>query len=592
MNLESKAIGNNISTVGSVPNRIYSHNNYVYVVNSVPDGITAIDPVTNQVSNNISLTTGSNPWDMAFVASNKAYVTNWLANTVSVINIVSGNEENTIEVGTAPEGILVVDNTAYVCNSGGYPSYTHSSVSIIDITTDSVTKTLDVLSNPQDIALGPNGNLYVICTGNYVNTFGKIVEINPYGDNDYTPLVTDTIEIGGTPTDIVVTNNGIAYLADFGNGSNGFIYAYDIYSKETLNDAEDPILVGNGAMALLYDKLTDKLYVNNFSDDAVQLLSSEDGEVIDTYLFGDGPQHMTILEATTISDPSADAVVSFTPGTGAGFGQNYYDENVLGPPDPDPLLHEYNPSNKPQEILSLGEGGEIIMEFQDNYIIDGEGIDFTVFENVFYFFGTTDPFIEAAFVAASMDGETWFEFPWDTTTWEGFAGVTPMFNGQNPTDPIVSGGDQFDLNDIGLPYAKYIKLTDLGSVKQEGPFNGDFDLDAVVAVNSQTGQPSNISAGDNRLPMHFSLEQNYPNPFNPVTTIEYAVRAYNYTPLHVNLSIYNLQGQKVATLVNQNQQAGFYQVEWNAAGYASGIYLYRLTTGNYFVETKRLVLLK
>jgi len=45
MNLESKAIDNNISTVGSVPNRIYSHNNYVYVVNSVPDGITAIDPV-------------------------------------------------------------------------------------------------------------------------------------------------------------------------------------------------------------------------------------------------------------------------------------------------------------------------------------------------------------------------------------------------------------------------------------------------------------------------------------------------------------------------------------------------------------------
>jgi YVTN family beta-propeller protein len=592
MNIETEVIENNISTVGSVANRIYTHNNFIYVVNSVPDGITVIDPNSNRVTDNISLTTGSNPWDMAFVGTNRAYVTNWLANSISVVNLDSGEEENTIEVGTAPEGILVVDNTAYVCNSGGYPNYSHSTVSIIDVTTNSVTKTLDVLTNPQDLALGPNGNIYVVCTGNYIDTHGKIVEINPFGDSDYTALVTDTIDIGGTPTDIIVTNTGIAYLADFGDGNNGFIYAYNVITKEVLNDNKDPILVGNGAMALLYDNLADNIYVNNFSDDAVQMLNSADGTVIETFLFGDGAQHMAILEAINSSDPWADAVVKYTPGTGAGFGQNFYSNNILGPPDPDPLLNEYNPSNKPQELLSLGEDGEIILEFTDNYIVDGEGIDFTVFENAFYFFGTTDPFIEAAFVAVSMDGENWFEFPWDTTTWEGFAGVTPMYDSQNPTDAENSGGDQFDLKDLGLPYAKFIKLTDLGDLKKEGPFNGDFDLDAVVAVNSMEGQPTSIDLTDISGISAFSLQQNYPNPFNPTTAIEYSLRAHDHTPLHVNLAIYNLLGQKVATLVNQNQQAGSYRVEWDASGLAGGIYLYRLKAGNKFVETKRLVFLK
>ncbi len=588
MTLESKIINNDIVTVGSVPNRIYTHNNLIYVVNSVPDGLTVIDPLTNQTIKNISLTTGSNPWDMAFVGTNRAYVTNWLDNSISVVDLEEGEEINTIDVGTAPEGILVVDNTAYVCNSGGYPFYANSSISIIDVTTDSIINTLEILTNPQDLALGPNGNIYVVCTGNYVDIHGKIVEINPFGDLDYTALVTDTIDIGGSPTDIIVTNDGIAYLADFGNDKNGFLYAYDVYNQQVLHDSDNPIPVGKGAIALMYDNLTDELYVNNFSDDAVQLLNPENGTVIDTYLFGDGAQHMAILQATDSSDPWADAVVSLTPGTGAGFGQNYFPNNVLGPPDSDPLLNEYNPSNKPQELLSLGEDGQIILEFTDNYIIDGEGPDFTVYENVFYFYGTTDPFIEVAFVAASMDGETWYEFPWDTATWEGFAGVTPMYDNQHPTDPSLSGGDQFDLADIGLPFAKFVKLTDLGILKQEGLFNGDFDLDAVVAINSEEGQPSSLSRDQNLTPVSFALEQNYPNPFNPTTAIGFRLSAVS----HVDLSIYNLQGQKVATLVSGKKEAGNHQVQWDATGFASGVYYYSLRTQSGYSETKKLMLLK
>lgn len=89
-------------------------------------------------------------------------------------------------------------------------------------------------------------------------------------------------------------------------------------------------------------------------------------------------------------------------------------------------------------------------------------------------------------------------------------------------------------------------------------------------------------------PSQFYLAQNYPNPFNPKTKINYQLPITNY----VELSIYNLIGQKVETLVAENQQAGHHQVEWNAGGFASGVYYYRLSTEAGFIQTKKLILLK
>ncbi|KPL11699.1 MAG: hypothetical protein AMS23_07385 [Bacteroides sp. SM1_62] len=104
-----------------------------------------------------------------------------------------------------------------------------------------------------------------------------------------------------------------------------------------------------------------------------------------------------------------------------------------------------------------------------------------------------------------------------------------------------------------------------------------------------------IDEKDMNIPGDFSLLQNYPNPFNPVTTIEYTVRAYGHTPQQVNLSIYNLLGQKIATLVNKKQPAGSYEVQWDASEFASGLYIYQLKVKGpkqNEVFTKKLVLLK
>ncbi|RLD24218.1 MAG: hypothetical protein DRI70_08490 [Bacteroidetes bacterium] len=82
----------------------------------------------------------------------------------------------------------------------------------------------------------------------------------------------------------------------------------------------------------------------------------------------------------------------------------------------------------------------------------------------------------------------------------------------------------------------------------------------------------------------FKLYQNYPNPFNPVTTIPYSIPRNSL----VQLKIYNLLGQEVATLVNEEKPTGNYQVEFDASNFPSGVYLYRLRAGD-FVQTKKMI---
>ena len=94
-------------------------------------------------------------------------------------------------------------------------------------------------------------------------------------------------------------------------------------------------------------------------------------------------------------------------------------------------------------------------------------------------------------------------------------------------------------------------------------------------------------------PTEFRLDQNYPNPFNPKTTIKYFLKETSF----VKLAIYNTTGQNVATLVEKNQTAGEYLIEWNPIGklghaISSGVYFYRLEIGNQLMLTKKMVLLE
>ena len=87
----------------------------------------------------------------------------------------------------------------------------------------------------------------------------------------------------------------------------------------------------------------------------------------------------------------------------------------------------------------------------------------------------------------------------------------------------------------------------------------------------------------------FRLIQNYPNPFNPTAKIKHSIPVG--TRRAVSLQIYDVLGNEIATLINEDKPAGNYEVEWNASSLPRGIYFYRLQAGE-FVKTKKMLLLK
>jgi|GEM_PF-1773219 len=124
----------------------------------------------------------------------------------------------------------------------------------------------------------------------------------------------------------------------------------------------------------------------------------------------------------------------------------------------------------------------------------------------------------------------------------------------------------------------YTIMSDFGSINPAFYDAWDYDLHKPKTPTSvfEPGQP-----------LTYELAQNYPNPFNPTTKIEYSIPALS----KVELKIYNLVGQEVATLVNEIQVAGVHHVKFNALNLASGMYFYRLAAGD-FVSVKKMVLLK
>ena len=117
----------------------------------------------------------------------------------------------------------------------------------------------------------------------------------------------------------------------------------------------------------------------------------------------------------------------------------------------------------------------------------------------------------------------------------------------------------------------------------------------TILKTTTGGVPIGIKPISNRVPDEFFLYQNYPNPFNPTTKIKFDIPLSRGVPegrgVLTSLTIYDILGREVTTLINENLQPGTYEIEWNAANFASGVYFYQLRAGD-FVQTKKLVLLK
>jgi hypothetical protein len=112
-------------------------------------------------------------------------------------------------------------------------------------------------------------------------------------------------------------------------------------------------------------------------------------------------------------------------------------------------------------------------------------------------------------------------------------------------------------------------------------------VDRTIAVQGTVDATVSRSREEVGVPTQINLLQNYPNPFNPTTTIRFELPAAS----NVTLEVYNTLGQRVRTLVSENRPAGSHAVTFDAAGLASGVYIYRLQVGN-TVMHKKMVLMK
>jgi len=226
------------------------------------------------------------------------------------------------------------------------------------------------------------------------------------------------------------------------------------------------------------------------------------------------------------NDPFADAVVSFSPLAAGGYGAAQMPGVVLDAPrgagSYQGGLDVASLHARSYEGSGPG-GGSVVLRFKDNLVANGEGDDFTIFENAFYIGGSLERrWMEPAIVSVSQDGTNFYTFPYDYVPhfngdgsinyyvpysyFRGFAGISPVFsNGgsPDPRDPSVSGGDSFNLSDItakSLSWIQFVKITatgdkwlvdpdgdrvrhtpDLGSLSGAG--SSGFDLDAVCAIN-------------------------------------------------------------------------------------------------------------
>jgi hypothetical protein len=181
------------------------------------------------------------------------------------------------------------------------------------------------------------------------------------------------------------------------------------------------------------------------------------------------------------SDPYLDCVEYLRSPLESYYNHELLPEVVQGPP------------GGTLDTVSIGCGGEMVVFFDDPVIVDGPGTDFVVFENPF------TAFPEPAQVSVSEDGVEWFDFECDPLTLEGCAGVTPVLaepgSEVDPTDPMLSGGDLFDLAEIGVSRARYLKFSDRSAeywATMDRDFcdpgeagKGGFDLDAAVIVNAE-----------------------------------------------------------------------------------------------------------
>jgi YVTN family beta-propeller protein len=318
INLTTGEVSNDILWLGESPNQIVVQGDSAYVVNSLDHDIQIIDLTTETTVGYINIGEPRNPFHMAFVNRRYAYVTNLVTSSISKVDVATQAVVAEYGVGLAPEGLIPVGGKLYICCTGfQWPKYkqltgedwtfdpTHRAneieaysyvtgqVYVFDLQSQAVTDSIAVGMNPQYLDVDPEGELNVVCTGDFWSVFGRIYRIDTAGN-----AVVDSIGTGGSPGVISIGSDGIGYLAAGGwYPDPGMIYTFDSHADTMIRGSTNPVTTDSGVMSVTALFPSQVLSCNYQGDDMTRFNSS--GFLLDSYLLGNGPVSAAVYSPVT-----------------------------------------------------------------------------------------------------------------------------------------------------------------------------------------------------------------------------------------------------------------------------------------------------
>ncbi|MCA1801178.1 MAG: T9SS type A sorting domain-containing protein [Rhodothermaceae bacterium] len=281
--------------LGDVANSASIIDDYLYIVVNNSHAVEVVDKndLRSVARIEIDDTNGGSPRHLLQVDENRAFVTNLFDNSISVIDLTTNTVTNTFAVTGFPEGLVMAAGKVFVAQSGLGGG---NSVAVVDPVAMELTNTIEVGDNPQVIRVHSNGSVWVLCTGDYGfdesfnydpdrETFGEIHIIDPAEETTIR-----IIEIGGHPTDmkfhgptgtLYVLNNGIQVVntETFEAGDEKLINRF--LNSFSIIDTDEPMLIGGIAP--------------DFSSGGRAVMFSMEGVAADSFATGIGPRDFVMM---------------------------------------------------------------------------------------------------------------------------------------------------------------------------------------------------------------------------------------------------------------------------------------------------------
>ncbi len=274
--------------LGLYTNDIARYGNLAFVTNSGLNEIQVIDTEQMVTLRRLATPSGSNPYAVLPLDDQNLAVSLLFTNQLLVLNYHSGEVVATLTTGSGPEGIAVHSDKIYVANTGfNGAGYDAGEISVYSKTNLSYLHTVTVGTNPQSVAAGANGNIYVACTGDYVSVTGRVDVIDSNTDT-----VIQSIETGTFITSVHETAVGKLLIGTFGFG----VMVYDLGSASFIHDAANPL---PGGPAVSSDA-EGYIMLGDFSGDSVRVFNPQ-LERHAAYLVGDGPVALTYFDAAALN---------------------------------------------------------------------------------------------------------------------------------------------------------------------------------------------------------------------------------------------------------------------------------------------------